>query len=255
MIMVRNQRWLITGALFTGVVLIAGISGCNLLYTHGDFIQPPHPQYSLIMEDVPEEGKSKVAVFFLQDFDVCDSSCFQAWNAQLRSYGFRKVYFGYSHHVHYFTEEIRTIRETCPDTKIVIVGNEWGSYAAYSLANKVDPGQIALLVTIQRGHHLAVCIKDKPFNVEEEYHLPEVPTAEKCKEPKEKHDYPMDEIGQLLLGKIGQVAKDAFLESNPEKTTKGEKKAKDDWDFLAPKDNKEKKKGQVIPPRVTMLRK
>lgn len=233
---------------------LACISGCTLWYTHSNFIQPPLPQYAMIMEDVPDEGKAKVAVFFIQDADICDCTGFQGWNAQLRAYGFRKVYFGYMHHKDYFAREIECILENAPDTRIVIVGYEWGSCAAYSLAQKIAPAEVALLATIHRDRHGFTRAKGTPENVLEEFHLPEKKACDKNQPAESQPDYPMDSIGQMLLGKIGKVARDAFLESADGKKADSPKESGKGWNFLAPRESEEKKKGQVVPPRVTLLK-
>ncbi len=225
--------------------MLLAATGCQIYYPAEPFIRDLQPDFAALTENSSKSAKCKVAIFFIEDFDFCDSSGFRELNAQLRASGFNTTYFGYLYHTHYFAQEITRLSEKHPDMRFVVVGHGLGGSAAYWVAGKVNPVPVDLLITI--NCHEKLWGKDHA-NVVQNLHLPvnDVATTEVEKVELKlgaKVNKSLD--SHLIITQIAEIARE-INESKQIKETK-----KDKWDFLAPNNQGEKEKAeQAKPPRI-----
>ncbi|MSR30450.1 MAG: hypothetical protein EXR99_02980 [Gemmataceae bacterium] len=225
------------GWFFPKLAWVAGLlslSGC--CYSGGPFIREPLPEYQLISQEIPQENKGQVAIFFIQDGDILDCDGFRELNAQVRACGYRQTYFGFLHHAGHFAEEIKALHEKNPTIKIVLAGHGLGAAGAKHVLEQVSPIPVDLVFLCDSPEWLIEknrCENASKLLAVPEFHVQKVGHVGDCEDcPKyarvKKHQTSTEE-GSLLLTELGLLASQGQGGKVKAAPSQAEK---EEWDFL-----------------------
>lgn len=147
-----NRRFWVVAAIG---LIVGGTSGC-VTCCHQQFAQVWQSEAE---HELPVSCRKQVYVFLIHGLTPSCVSGLELLRDKLAHHGFAKVGVGEALAGVGITREIREIHAHEPDAQFVLVGYDWGGWAASSLARELhqDGIPIAAVVLLNPVHSLAPC--------------------------------------------------------------------------------------------------